>query len=90
MKPRVRVKAHTTTLSPVRLVQFPAAQSRASVVETIGTISTMVADGKIDSIAIAAVWHDGCVTTAYANGREMFALVGGVERLKSRLLRDLE
>lgn len=87
MMPRVRVKARSRTLT---LVQFPAPESRPSVIETIDSVSTMVRDGNIDAIAISAVWHDGSVTTAYANGRERFALVGGVERLKARLLRDLE
>lgn len=65
-------------------------RSRESVVETICKINGMVDDGHIDGIAIAAVWHDGSVTTAFADGRELFPLIGGVDYLKRRLLGQIE
>ena len=60
------------------------------IVEPFQDILGGLKSGEVLAIAVTAVKKGGYVTTAYDVGESTFALLGGVEHCKNRILASLE
>jgi hypothetical protein len=60
------------------------------VIEHLTTICDMVKDDQVSAVAIATLNRDGSVSTVWSRCQNMPALVGGIERLKHRILTSMD
>lgn len=86
MKPRVRVKAASRALLTV--VPFPEPVTDPDIVKALGSFRALADEGRLVSIAIAAVNRNGDISTAYAYGRggSLITMAGAVAVVERRIL----
>lgn len=81
-KPRIRVKAKSRPNLTVVPMCRPIDPDLTRVLDHFGQL---VGDGRIVSISVAGVWHDGTVTTAFVNGGQLFTMIGAIRHLQRRV-----
>lgn len=80
-KPRVRVRAggHLGEVIPIK----PMSTEEVWIV--LNTMFELAEAGHLNGIAVAATLHDGCVSTAYVTGENVFTLMGAIKQVARRV-----
>lgn len=85
-KPRVRIKANSRPSLTVVPFTRPA---DPEVLEVLDQFDRFARSGYISGIAVAAVGSDGAVHTAFAQGHNVFTLLGAITYLRHRVHKGL-
>lgn len=81
MKRRVKIRAgaHLGEVIPSKPV------SPDEVWMVLNTMFELAEAGQLSGIAVAATLHDGCVSTCYATGENVFTLMGAIRQVSRRV-----
>ena len=59
-----------------------------NVAERINDLLDFIAKGEVKNIAFVGIGNDNSVISCYANGSNPYAMIGGIEKLKSDLINN--
>lgn len=79
LRVRVRAGGHLGEVIPTQPT------SSDEVWMALHTMLQLADSGQLSGIAIAATLHDGCVSTCYATGENVFTLMGAITQVARRV-----